>query len=253
MSEQAPAATKRQIIAIGGGGFGNDSKDTLLERYVLGQSGARRPAVCFLPTASGDADNYIVRFYDAFGRLGATPSHLSLFRLPQADLAGYLLDRDVIYVGGGNTRSMMALWREWGIIDILRRALARGTVLAGVSAGAICWFEQGITDSVPGEMRIVRGAGLLPGSCCPHYDNQEARRPAYQRMVREGLIGPGYGISDGAALHFVNGRLYRVVGTSIDARAYEVSAAAGGEVVETPLETLAVVPDAGLDPNGRDR
>jgi dipeptidase E len=222
------------IVAMGGGGFSMEPDNPALDRYVLARARREHPSVCFLPTASGDAGDYIVRFYAAFTALPCSPTHLSLFRLPTADLASMILAQDVLYVGGGNTRSMLAVWREWGLVDLLRRALEEGVVLAGVSAGANCWFEQAVTDAVPGRMSLVAGLGLVGGSCCPHYANQPLRRPGYHRLMRAGEIGPGYGIDDGAALHLVDGALREVVCSREEAYAYRVEVVAG-DIVEHRL------------------
>jgi peptidase E len=123
---------------------------------------------------------------------------------------------------------MLALWREWGLDEILKRAWQQGVVLAGLSAGAICWFEQGVTDSVPGELGALDCLGLLPGSCCPHYDGEAERRPAYHRLVAEGTILPGFGIDDGAALHFVDQELKCIISSRPDARAYAVTKSEDG-------------------------
>jgi peptidase E len=141
----------------------------------------------------------------------------------------------VVYVGGGNTRSMLALWREWVLDGALRAAWQQGVVLAGLSAGAICWFEQGVTDSIAGKLGPLAGLGLLAGSCCPHYDGEAERRPAYQRMVGEGRIAPGYGLDDGVALHFVGTELQAVVASCPKAKAYRVTPGAGG-ALEDALE-----------------
>lgn len=196
--------------------------ESRLDRHILELAGKSHPRVCFLPQAGGESAEYVVKFYAAFNRLGARPSHLSLFRLPTADLASFLLEQDVLYVSGGNTRSMVALWREWGLDVILRRAWEEGVLLTGLSAGAICWFEQGITDSVPGELNPLDCLGLLTGSCCPHYDSELERRPTYHRLLREGEIRPGFGVDDGAALHFVEERLERVVSVVEGATAYQL-------------------------------
>ena len=139
---------QRQIIAIGGGGFYRDSENLALERYIVQQTGTAGTRVAFVPTASAEPDSYLVSFYTAFLKLGCRPSHLSFFKRTP-DLRALLLNQDVIFVGGGNTRSMLAVWREWGVPEILREAWESGIVLTGVSAGAICWFEQGVTDSWP--------------------------------------------------------------------------------------------------------
>src|SRR5436305_1995471 len=145
-----------QIIALGGGGLSLAPEDLALASYVLEQSGQELPKVCFIPTASGDSDRDLRHFYESFCTLACQPRHLSLFAPPCEDLESFVLGQDVIYVGGGNTRNLLALWREWGLDQILRTAYQRGVVLAGVSAGSICWFEQGVTDSLtpPGSKRL---------------------------------------------------------------------------------------------------
>ncbi len=212
---------KAQIIAMGGGGFSMEPRNPLLDQYFLRQTGKRRPAVCFVPTASAEAPSYIARFHRAFLRHRCRPAHLSLFRPPR-DLEDFVLSQDALYVGGGNTKSMLALWREWGLDRILRAAWRRGVVLGGISAGSICWFEEGLTDSIPGRLTALPCLGFLPGSNCPHYDGESGRRPAYQRAIARGAIAEGYAAADGVALHFVGHRLHRVVSSRPAALAYRV-------------------------------
>jgi peptidase E len=213
----------KQIVAMGGGGFSMEPDNLALDRFVLEQTDNPTPNVCFLPTASGDAASYIVKFYSAFTTLQCSPSHLSLLWPPTSDLRSYLMESDVIYVGGGQTRNMLALWREWGVDSVLREAWQEGVVLAGLSAGGICWFEEGLSDSVtPGKLERMSCLGLLPGSFCPHYDTEEERRPVYHRLVASEGISPGYGVDDGAALHFVERDLKRVVASRPNATAYRV-------------------------------
>ncbi|HNT75642.1 MAG TPA: peptidase E [Anaerolineae bacterium] len=214
--------TTRHIIAMGHGGFSMDADNLVLDQYICTQTGKARPKVCFLPQASGEAAEYIIKFYKAFTTLDAVPSHLSLFRPPTADLESFLLEKDAIYVGGGNTKSMLALWRVWGLDAILRKAWQQGVILAGLSAGAICWFEQGSTDSVPGRLSALECLGYLKGSCCPHYDGEAERRPTYQQMVAAGEILPGYGIDEGAAMHFRDDELHAVVASHPNVAAYAV-------------------------------
>jgi peptidase E len=216
----------RHLIALGGGGFSMEPDNLTLDEYVLSQARTPRPAVAFIPTASGDSESYIERFYAAFSGLSCRPSHLQLFnRTP--DLREYLLAQDVVYVGGGNTKSLLGVWREWGLPEVLREVWASGVLLAGISAGALCWFEHGLTDSFAGELRPLQGLGFLAGSCCPHYDGDPARRPTFQRLVRTGEIPPGLAIDDGAAVHFVDGEIHRVVASRRGATAYRVQAANG--------------------------
>jgi dipeptidase E len=230
----------RQIIALGGGGFSMEPDNLALDRYILRQARKTRPRVCFVPTASGDADGYVLNFYKAFSRLKCVPSCLSLFRLPTADLESLVLEKDVLYVGGGNTRSMLALWREWGLDVIFRKAYEAGVVLAGISAGANCWFEECSTDSVPGSQRVMPCLGFLPGSFCPHYDGEPERRPTLHRFLQEGQIRAGFAADNGAALHFVDEQVVRAVRSRPAARAYRVRLDAG-KVVEAAIKMKALV------------
>ncbi len=230
-------AKKRQIIAMGGGGFSSKPDDLRLDRYVLESAGSRLPRICFLPTASGDALHYIERFYAAFSTLACTATHLSLFDAPTADLRSYIFGHDVVYVGGGNTKNMLALWREWSLDRILREAYDAGVVLAGQSAGSICWFDAGLTDSVPGPLTPLRCLGFLAGSNCPHYDVEPERRPSYQQMVAAGTLPPGIATDDGVALHYVDESLEKVVSAVPNGGAYRVAPSANG-AVETPLPVV---------------
>jgi peptidase E len=226
-----------QVVAFGGGGFSMESGNALLDDYVLAATGVERPKVCFLPTASGDADHYIVRFYRHFPASRCEPSHVSLFRRDcgAPDPATHLLEQDLIYVGGGCVRSMLGAWRAHGLDDVLRRAWARGVVMCGLSAGSLCWFEQGLT-AFHGEQGLpVAGLGLLMGSNAVHYDKEPRRRAEFQAAIVAGMA-PGWGADDGAALHFVGPRLARVVSSRPHAGAYRVEAV-GGEAVESPLAT----------------
>jgi dipeptidase E len=224
---------KRQIIAIGGGGFTVEPKNPAMELYVLAQARRRNPSVCFLPTASGDSAAYIAKFYAAFAVHRCRPRHLSLFdRTP--NLRDQLLAQDVIYVGGGNTKSMLAVWREWQLPELLREAWNLGTVLAGISAGAICWFEAGVTDSWAERLEPLRCLGWLPGACCPHYDGEIERRPTTQELVAKGFLPETLALDDGVAAHFRGRKLLRVVSSRFGASAYRVRRA-GQRFIEAPL------------------
>lgn len=224
----------RQIIPIGGSGFLTDAQTRVLDRYVLSQARSKEPAVCFIPTANGDSDASLLRFYTLFSQLPCKLSHLVFFRRTPRDLRSLLLSQDVIYVGGGNTRSMLAVWREWGLPEILREAWESGIVLAGRSAGAICWFEQGVTDSVAEVLLPLNCLSFLPGSCCPHYDGETERRPSYQRLVLDQQIIPGIAIDDGVGVHFRGTEPYRVITPREQAGAYRVRVV-NGVVQEEPL------------------
>lgn len=212
----------KQIIAMGGGGFSMEPENPLLDSYILNQSPKTRPKVCFLPTASGDAEGYINNFYQSFKNHECEPSHLSLFRPPSRDLEEFIMDKDIIYVGGGNTKNLLALWRDWKLNEYLENAWHNGIILAGVSAGSICWFEEGITDSYGDKLEPLQCLGLLRGSNCPHYDGEADRRPAYQELVASGKIQPGIAADDGVALHYIGQEVNRIVSSRPAAKAFQV-------------------------------
>jgi len=212
-----------------------EAGNRLLDDYGLALTGEQRPRVCFLPTASGDADHYVVRFYQHFGP-HAEASHLSLFRRERGcrlDPREHLLAQDLIYVGGGSVISMLAVWRAHGIDAILREAWARGVILCGLSAGSLCWFAQGLS-AFHGEVAVVEGLGLLPWSNAVHYDSDLARRAGFHAALTAGMR-PGYAATDGAALHFEGTELARVVSSRAGACAFRVDAAPTGDVAETEL------------------
>jgi len=215
---------ERNIVALGGGGFGGAGDDAALDDFVLGLAGVERPAVCFVPTASGDSDAYAVAFYAAFPPGRARATHLPLFVRDGRDVRRHLLSQDVIYVGGGNTVNMLAIWRAHGVDAILREAWEAGVVLAGMSAGALCWFEGGITDSYGAVDGLPDGLGLLPGSMCPHFNSEPGRRPVYLRLVAEGALPPGIAADDNCALHFRGTALAEAVSSRDGAGAYRIDA-----------------------------
>ncbi|GAB6992020.1 Type 1 glutamine amidotransferase-like domain-containing protein [Paenibacillus pini] len=224
----------KQIIAMGGGGFSMEPDNPLLDQYILKQSSQKQPKVCFIPTASGDAEGYIEGFYQAFEKHSCVPSHLSLFNLPTADLEDYILDKDIIYVGGGNTTSLLALWRHWELDKYLQKAWEQGVILSGLSAGSLCWFEEGVSDCIPGQSVVINGLGLVKGSHSPHYDNDPMYRREYHRLLLEGQICSGIAASDGVAIHYIDDHIQKIVSSRPDARAYEVECI-HGEIRETPV------------------
>jgi peptidase E len=226
-------APERHIVAIGGAGFARESEPIL--RLLLELTGAERPRVCFLPTASGDSREYTVRFYDAVTRLECAPSHVELHGTPEREaVRDHLLAQDAIYVGGGNTANMLVVWRLHGVDEVLREAWERGIVLSGTSAGANCWFEACTTDSFGPIAPLRDGLGFLPGSFSPHYHAEPERRPTYLRLVGEGFPS-GYAADDGAALRFAGTELAEVVTTG-DGRAYRVERGTDGRAIEMPLD-----------------
>jgi dipeptidase E len=232
-------AIERHIFAIGDNGFRKNQNISELHHYLLAQTKVARPRVCVIPTASGDAQDYLDAFYSTFQKYDCTVSHLSLFRDHPEPIEPFLLEQNLIYVGGGNTRNLLLLWRDWGLDRILRKAYEQGVVLAGGSAGSICWFEGGVTDSIPGKLSALKnGLGFLAGSNCPHYDFEVNRRPAYHALLQAGELGPGYAADEGVALHFVNETFKEAISPFANKNAFQLrthSSAAGVRVEETAI------------------
>ena len=225
-----------QIVAFGGGGFSMEWGNPLLDDHVLALTGVERPRICFLPTASGDADHYVVRFYRAFPATRCEPSHISLFRRETGvgDPRAHLLSQDLIYVGGGSLVSLLGTWRAHGIDDALREAWEAGVILCGGSAGALCWFGQTLSGFHEGPAREIEALGLLPWSCAVHYHEESGRREGFIGSIGAGMPA-GYGAGDSAALHFVGTELAEVVSSKPHARAAFVSATEYGVAVEREL------------------
>ena len=231
---------------MGGGGF-TAAGDPALDELVLRSADAARPRLCLLPTAGGDSEYQIRRFYETFGDRMCEPSHVSLFRLGRqpVPLREHLLAQDAIYVGGGSMVNLLAIWRAQGLDDILREAWRAGVVLAGLSAGSMCWFRWGVTTS-SGSPAVAPGLGFLPGSNSVHHDSEPARRPVYLEAVRSGAVPSGWAVDDGAALIFRGTALHEVVTARPRARAYAVNV--DGErtlparLLEPAAETPATLP-----------
>ncbi len=231
---------KRQIIAIGGAALPLDASHPTMLAYVLKQTKKKKPKVCFIGTAHGDAETVRLRYYASASQLECQPTHLPLFARTPRDLKSFILEQDAIFVGGGNTRSMLAVWRDWGLDKILQTAWRQGIVLSGWSAGSICWFEQGITDSIAGPLTAMPCLGFLKGSNCPHYDSEPMRRPTFQKMVATGKVLPGLAADDGVGLHFIDQRLARVVSATPNGRGWRVNASDDG-IQEQALSTQRLV------------
>jgi dipeptidase E len=225
-----------QIVGFGGHEVGSPDYRAL-EDWLLGLTGKGRPRVLFVPTASAENAEYLVRVFDAF-KDRADVSHLDFFPWPPSDLRNFVLGHDLVYVGGGNTANMLAIWREHGMDEIVREAWQAGIVLAGVSAGMICWFEGGVTDSFGPQLEAMECLGLIPGSACPHYDGEERRRPRYHELVAGEFPG-GWAADDGVALHFEGWELREAVTALAGKAAYRVHLADDG-VVEERIEARPV-------------
>jgi dipeptidase E len=222
---------------MGGGGFSMEPDNPLLDQFVLTLARSSRPKVCFLATASGDDEGYVAGFYRAFTALDCRPSDLALFQRTVGDVEPFLLDQDVVYVGGGSTANLLAVWRVHGLDRVLRRAWDEGVVLCGLSAGMNCWFEASVTDSFDlGRLAPLNdGVGLIPGSACPHYDGEEQRRPTFTALVAAGELPDGWAADDGAALVFEGAELAEVVASRRHARAFRVERSSDSGVSERPL------------------
>jgi len=224
-----------------------------LDRLVLTLTGKEVPKICFLPTASGDPREQVTKFYERFHGWPCEPSILSLFNLgrDRIDPIEYILSQDALYIGGGSMRNMLAIWREHGIDDTMRTAWERGIVLAGLSAGAMCWFEGGVSMS-GGSPEAVHGIGLLPGSLSVHMDGEEERLPVYEEAVGCGKLPPGYAADDGAALVYQGAELAECVASRVGARVTRVEADGNGGVTKV-AQRVRMLPGAGLDDEASDQ
>ena len=227
---------EKHIIAIGGGGFGRNNSSYLIEKYILDLSHKQCPKICFLPTATGDDDAYIVRFYSIFTRLNCLPSHIEFFnRTPNIDK--HIMEQDIVFVGGGNTKSMLSVWNDWGMGKILNNAYNNGVIMSGVSAGAICWFTRGITDSWENELRILPCLDFIGGTCCPHYDEEPSRIPYVKKILVEEKITNCISIEGGSAMHFIDGKPFKNVSFKNNKNTYNVFLD-NNDVVENPFDKI---------------
>ena len=230
--------TLGQIIAIGGGGFGRNPRQNKIEKYILDQSGNKSPNIVFIPTASAEDKGYIVNFYSCFSKLQCKPSHLNFFqRTPRLD--SIVNKADIIYVGGGNTKSMLAVWREWKLDKLLKKAYHNGKILCGVSAGAICWFEQGITDSWANSLNVLECLGYTKGNCCPHYDEEPERKPSLSNFISNGEISDCFAIDGGCALHLKNDQVFKSISLKNGKNSFLVKNEEG-RITETSLPKISL-------------
>jgi peptidase E len=218
---------------MGGGGFLEEPENPLLDQFFFSLSPVAKPKVCFIATASGDAQSALDKFYDNMKKHNVEPSHLSLFKPPKEPLRDFVFDKDIIYVGGGNTRNLLILWKAWGLDAILQEAYQAGKVLGGISAGSICWYEQGVTDSF-GPLAALPCLGVLKGSNCPHYDVEKDRRPVYRSLVLKGMP-PGLACDNGVAAVFENEKFVEFVSSRPAAMGYTVEKA-WDKVVERAVQ-----------------
>lgn len=227
---------EKNIVAIGGGGFGRTVKDLRIEEYILNLSKKDKPNVCFIPTATGDNDAYKVNYYDVFTKFNCNPTHIDFFKRT-IDLSSHIPKQDIIFVGGGNTKSMIAVWKDWGLDILLRDAYENGTVMSGVSAGAICWFERGITDSWAHDLAVMECLGFVKGTCCPHYDEEPARRPFVKKALEKKLIDHCLSIEGNCALHVKDDNPFRAVNFGNNKNCYE-TIMSEGKTIEKPFKSI---------------
>ena len=204
----------KNIVAIGGGGFGRSLGELKIEKYITSLVNKDRPKICFIPTASGDNDLYKLNFYRAFSKLNCITSHLDFFSRTEC-LEKKILSQDVIYVGGGNTKSMLGVWQEWNLQNILKIGYEKGIVMSGVSAGAICWFDKGITDSYANKLEIIDCLGIVEGTACPHYDEEKEREPFVIDIINSQRIDSCICIEGNCALHIQNDVNYKSINFGI--------------------------------------
>ncbi len=229
---------KKQIIAIGGGGFGRTPGEGLIEKYILDQSEKDVPNICFIPTATGDNEAYKVNYYSTFSKLDCSPSHLDFFKRTP-DLKELILNQDVIFVGGGNTKSMLAVWKDWGLDLLLKEAYEKGVIMSGVSAGAICWFDQGITDSWAEDLKVMDCLGFIEGACCPHYDEEPQRKPSLNKFITEKVLKSCYAVDGGCALHIEDEKEFKSVVFSKNKNSFLVEMK-DNQVAEKPYSTIDI-------------
>ena len=229
---------KKQIIAIGGGGFGRTPGEGLIEKYILDQSEKDIPNICFIPTATGDNEAYKVNYYSTFSKLDCLPSHLDFFKRTP-DLKELILKQDIIFVGGGNTKSMLAVWKDWGLDLVLKEAYEKGVIMSGVSAGAICWFDQGITDSWAEDLKVMDCLGFIEGACCPHYDEEPQRKPSLNKFITEKVLKSCYAVDGGCALHIEDEKEFKSVVFSENKNSFLVEMK-DNKVAEKPYSTIDI-------------
>ena len=226
----------KHIVAIGGGGFGRNKSSYLIEKYILNLSEKNSPKICFIPTATGDNDSYIVRFYSVYTRLNCIPTHIEFFKRT-SNIKNHIMEQDVVFVGGGNTKSMLAIWNDWGLNLLLKDAYNEGVIMSGVSAGAICWFTSGITDSWENELNILPCLDFINGTCCPHYDEEPARIPYVKKILLEEKINHCISIEGGSAMHFIDGKPFKNVCFKNNTNSYNVFLD-NEDIVENPFERI---------------
>ena len=228
----------RNIIAIGGGGFGRNPGDGVIEQYILDQANVEKPNICFIPTATGDNEAYKVNYYSTFSKLNCNPVHLDFFKRTP-NLEKLISEQNAIFIGGGNTKSMLAVWKDWGLDDLLHKAYKNGVVMSGVSAGANCWFESAVVDSWADDLQVINCMGFVKGNYCPHYDEEPQRRPSVKKFLEDKVFDSCFSSEGNSALHIKNESDYLSINFGKEKKSYKVSLV-NGKVIEVPFENLTI-------------
>lgn len=228
-----------------------EPENGLLDKYILNLVPKERPKICFLGTASNDGKEYRDMFYNFFRKMQCEPSHLSLNQ-PPANIEAFIMDKDIIHVGGGNTKLIIDTWKKFGVDKIMMKAWENGIILSGMSAGAICWFEDGITNPSQGKLTRLACLGLLSGSFCPHYDERAELKDAFKKLILNRTIDEGYGVEDGAAIHFVGTEPIRVISSRPGATAYKVKKLRN-RIIETPMKAIYLGNNSDIKQNELDK
>ena len=228
----------RNIIAIGGGGFGRNPGDGVIEQYILDQANVEKPNICFIPTATGDNEAYKVNYYSTFSKLNCNPVHLDFFKRTP-NLEKLISEQNAIFIGGGNTKSMLAVWKDWGLDDLLHKAYKNGVVMSGVSAGANCWFESAVVDSWADDLQVINCMGFVKGNYCPHYDEEPQRRPSVKKFLEDEVFDSCFSSEGNSALHIKNESEYLSINFGKEKKSYKVSLV-NGKVMEVPFENLTI-------------
>ena len=229
----------KHIIAICGGGFGRNPGNGIIEQYILDQSNSKKPNICFIPTATGDDESYKVSYYATLSKLNCNPTHLDFFKRTP-DLKKLINSQDIIFCGGGNTKSMLSVWRDWGLDEILRNSYENGTIMSGVSAGAICWFEKGVTDSWAENLKVMDCMGFTKGNCCPHYDEEPERKPSLHNFIKTKEVYNCYAIEGGCALHIKNDEVHSAISFRGKKKSYLVKQL-NNKIIETKLSVKNII------------
>jgi peptidase E len=216
---------------MGAGGYTLEPSAEIIDDFLIKKIDKANPRICMLPTACGERQESIDKFYQYFQTKGAKASHISLFCPEIEDIDAHLAAQDAIYITGGNTKSMLALWKEWGVDKALIKAYEAGVFIFGVSAGAMCFFDEGFSDSFPNQYTNISCLGVLPGSFCPHYIRDEVRAKLYEKSIRNNKNKPGIAVEDGVALYYANGSLSEIIRTRDEANAYRIYSSGKIEIV----------------------